>query len=224
MSVLNPKRDLRTREPGSAALAAPDGAQFVQHLRRARGGSRSALGWLLDTYRQYLLAIAHQNLDPELRAKVATSDLVQQTVMEALAHFGAFDGQGPAAWAAWLCRILEHNLADARRQYRATQKRQLAREVALADAPLAALAEVLASDADSPSAAAIAREQEAALERGLAALGKADRQVVQWRSFERLSFDEVGRQLGCSAEAARKRWARAVEALGQSLESPDESR
>ncbi len=198
--------------------------QFLQLLQDARGGSQAALGWLLDAYRQYLLAIAHQQLDPDLRAKVATSDLVQQSVLEALAHFEGFNGQSPEEWAAWLCRILAHNLADARRQYRDSQKRQVCREVSLGDAPLAALAEIVVSEADSPSAEAIANEEEAALQRALAALTAADRQVVQWRSFERLPFEEIGQRLGCNAEAARKRWARAVEQLGQYLEPPDESR
>jgi RNA polymerase sigma-70 factor (ECF subfamily) len=196
----------------------------LHHLQDARDGSHSALGWLLDAYRQYLLAIAHQQLEPELRVKMATSDLVQQSVMEALAHFGGFNGQSPEEWAAWLSRILAHNLADARRHYRDSQKRQLGREVSLAEAPLLALAEVFASEADSPSAEAVAREEEAALRHALIALPESDQQVVQWRSFERLPFEEIGRRLDCSAEAARKRWARAVEQLVQSLESPDESR
>jgi RNA polymerase sigma-70 factor, ECF subfamily len=224
MSVFTPNYAFTAREPVNAPTAPPDQDAFLQHLLDARGGSHTAMGWLLDTYRQYLLALAHQQLDAELRAKVATSDVVQQTVLEALAHFGRFDGQTPEEWAAWLCRILAHNLADARRHYRDSQKRQLGREVALADALLAPLAEALASEVDSPSAQAIAVEEEIALRHALAALPEADRQVVQWRSFERLPFEEIGRRLGCRAEAARKRWARAVEKLGQSLERPDESR
>ncbi len=211
------------REPVNASTAPSDRDRFVQQLDDARGGSDTALGWLLDTYRHYLLAIAQQQLDPELRAKVATSDVVQQTVMEALAHFGRFEGQTPQQWAAWLCRILANNVADARRHWRDCQKRQLNREVSLAEAPLAALAEVLASEVDSPSAEAIANEEETTLRRALAALSGADRQLVVLRSFERLPFEEIGRRMGCSADAARKRWARVVEQLGQSLESPDES-
>jgi RNA polymerase sigma-70 factor (ECF subfamily) len=207
----------------NASTAPSDHGPFIQNLQNARDGSDTALGWLMDAYRHYLLAVAHQQLDADLRAKVAMSDLVQQTVMEALAHFGRFDGQTPEEWAAWLCRILANNAADARRHYRDSQKRQLGREVSLAEAPLPALAEVLAAPVDSPSAQAIAREEEIALHRALAALDKADRQLVQWRSFERLPFDEIGRRMGCSADAARKRWARVVEQLGQSLERLDES-
>ncbi len=202
----------------------PAREEFLQQLAQARDGSPTALGWLLDTYRHYLLAVAQQGLDAELRVKVASSDLVQQTVVEALADFGRFGGETPEEWAGWLCRILSHNLTDAQRRYRDSQKRQLGREVSLAEAPPAALAGVLASEQDSPSEEAIAHEDEAALERALAELPHTDRQVVRWRSFERLTFEEVGRRLGCSADAARKRWARAVEQLGQSLEPADESR
>jgi RNA polymerase sigma-70 factor (subfamily 1) len=223
LSAFDRNNAFRDREPVNASPAPSDRDPFVEHLQDARDGSDTALGWLLDAYRQYLLAIAHQQLDPELRAKVAISDVVQQTVMEALAHFGRFEGQTPEQWAGWLCRILANNVADARRHWRDCQKRQVHREVSLGEAPLAALAELLVSGVDSPSAAAIANEEETALRHALAALSGADRQLVVWRSFERLPFEAIGRRLGCSAEAARKRWARAVEQLGQSLESLDES-
>jgi hypothetical protein len=35
--------------------------------------------------------------------------------------------------------------------------------------------------------------------------------LIQWHNYERLTFKEIGERLGCSAEAARKAWARAIE-------------
>jgi RNA polymerase sigma-70 factor (ECF subfamily) len=43
------------------------------------------------------------------------------------------------------------------------------------------------------------------------------RQVLLWRYQERLSFEEMARRLGRSANAARKLWARAVERQEQEM-------
>jgi RNA polymerase sigma-70 factor, ECF subfamily len=45
----------------------------------------------------------------------------------------------------------------------------------------------------------------------LAELSHDYRQVIRLRSWDRLSFVEIGEQLGCTADAARKLWLRAIE-------------
>ena len=45
------------------------------------------------------------------------------------------------------------------------------------------------------------------------------RQVIVGRYQEQLSFEEIGRRLHRSAEAARKLWWRAIERLRQELDS-----
>ena len=52
---------------------------IAQWLPAARAGSREALGKLLEAARQYLLSIARQEFDPDLRAKNSPSDVVQET-------------------------------------------------------------------------------------------------------------------------------------------------
>jgi RNA polymerase sigma factor (sigma-70 family) len=64
---------------------------------------------------------------------------------------------------------------------------------------------------------------DAALCRALEQLPDEYRLVVTWRNFDYLPFDEIGRRLGRSAEAARKLWVRAVEHLQQRLDSSDEA-
>ncbi len=49
----------------------------------ARGGSFTALGQLLDHYRDYLLRIANTELESDLAPKVNPSDLVQDTFLQA---------------------------------------------------------------------------------------------------------------------------------------------
>jgi RNA polymerase sigma factor (sigma-70 family) len=82
----------------------------------------------------------------------------------------------------------------------------------------------LVDEGSSPSAQARAREQDAALERAMEQLPESYRQVIQWRSLERCSFEMIAQRLHCSAGAARKLWTRAIEKLQRILGPVDESR
>jgi hypothetical protein len=66
---------------------------------------------------------------------------------------------------AWLRRILLNDLANCARHYCETDKRQLSREVSLANTPRADLQNVIASEADSPRTQMLARWQLDAAER-----------------------------------------------------------
>ncbi len=70
---------------------------------------------------------------------------------------------------------------------------------------------------ESPSTNLVAREIEDALLTALDSLAEHHRNVVLWHHRERLPFEEVGRRLGISAEAARKHWGRALVALRKEL-------
>ena len=69
----------------------------------------------------------------------------------------------------------------------------------------------------SPSTDLVAQETEAALMSALDCLAEHHRNVVLWHHRDRLPFEEVGRRLGISAEAARKHWERALRALRKEL-------
>jgi RNA polymerase sigma factor (sigma-70 family) len=75
----------------------------------------------------------------------------------------------------------------------------------------------------SPSSVLAAREQDHALGQALEQLPEHYRQVIHWRNYERLEFEDIGRRLGRSAEAARKLWGRAIEQLQRLLEALDEA-
>jgi RNA polymerase sigma-70 factor (ECF subfamily) len=190
-------------------------------LPEARAGSREALGQALEACRRYLLLIADRELDPALRAKGGASDLVQQTFLEAQRDFGRFQGDSEEELLAWLRQLLRHNLADFTRSYRGTDKRLVGREVSLEpDTPSGERGGGLAADTPSPSGRAMAHEQEEALQRALAQLPEDYRRVLVLRHQEGHSFEEIGRQLNRSPEAARKLWSRAVERLQLALDVP----
>jgi RNA polymerase sigma-70 factor, ECF subfamily len=203
----------------------PPGAQNVEHwLDSARRGSAEALGQVLEYCRPYLLAVANEHMESDVQAKVGASDLVQDTFLEAQRDFGQFRGRSEEHLLAWLRQILLHNTANLSRQYRQTDKRQIQREVFLGEAPVNELLQALADDESSPSGHVLRRERDETLARALEQLSEEHRQAIELRSYERCSFEEVGRRMQRSAEAARKLWVRAIERLQQILGPADESR
>jgi RNA polymerase sigma-70 factor (ECF subfamily) len=187
--------------------------QIRAWLAAAREGSSSSLGELLETCRNYLLLVANQTVDVDLQAKVAPSDLVQETFLRAQRSLKDFDGSKEAELLAWLRRILLNQIYDARRDFDA-QKRQVEREAIVhpSDLPV-----ITGGRPETPSSLAVEAEQRKALEDAMARLPEEYRQVVMLRNWERRSFADIGVLLGRSDEAARKLWGRAIEKLQELL-------
>jgi RNA polymerase sigma-70 factor, ECF subfamily len=185
----------------------------------ARGGSPDALGRLLELCRAYLLAVANRELGSALQPKGGASDMVQEAFLEAHRIFGRFHGQSLDELLAWMRAILLNKLADFERHYQGTDKRRIDREVAweAAGAP----AGLLAAAGPSPSGAAAEDEEARRLRAALEQLPPHYRQVLVWRQWEDLPFEEIARRLDRTVDAARMIWWRAVERLQRELGPPD---
>jgi RNA polymerase sigma-70 factor (ECF subfamily) len=195
--------------------------EMANRLADARAGSDEALGQALEACRGYLLVVAQRELDPELRAKGGASDLVQETFLKAHRHFARFRGDSEDELLAWLRRLLLNNLADFRAQFREAGKRRITREVALdAGGSSAERGKGLVGTESSPSSVAMEHEHAEALARTLGRLPADYRLVLRLRHEEGRPFEEIGKMMGRSADAARKLWARAVERLQQEWEAP----
>jgi RNA polymerase sigma-70 factor, ECF subfamily len=189
-------------------------------LAAAHAGSTEALGQALESCRDYLLLIAHQDLDLDLQAKGSPSDVVQETALEAVRDFAHFRGDEEAELRAWLRRLLLNNIADFKRRYRGTDKRQAARERPLEpDNSSGRPQREAAAPISSPSERAQEHEQADAVRRALARLPEDYRQVLVGRYEEEHSFEEIARQMQRSPNAVRKLWARALERLQQEMEA-----
>jgi RNA polymerase sigma-70 factor (ECF subfamily) len=184
-------------------------------LTGARAGSRESLGRALDSCREHLLRVAERELDPALRAKGGASDLVQETFLEAQRDFAQFEGVSEGELRAWLSRLLFNNVCNFSRRFRETDKRAIDREVALQRDSSTAGAGGPQAATPSPSTQAMEQELAQALHRALARLPDDYRRVVELRYLEQRSFEEIGRLLSRSPDAARKLWARAIERLGE---------
>lgn len=186
----------------------------------ARGGSREALGRLLEGCGQYLMAIGSQELQRDLHAKVAASDLVQETFLKAHCSIQSFQGTTEAELLAWLRKILMNSLFNYSRQFRRTEKRDVSRESPLeADWSRVGLTGYLPADVKSPSRCAIDNEEVRWLDIALQRLPEDQQQAIRLRTQLGFSFADVGLQLNRSAEAARKLWSRGIERLQEELEN-----
>jgi RNA polymerase sigma-70 factor, ECF subfamily len=191
-------------------------------LQSAREGSATARGQLLEMCRTYLVAVADRRIEQDLRTKVAVSDLVQDTFLEAHRDFDGFAGASSAELLSWLSKIMLNNLFNQTRHYCRTEKRQLSREVSLDEVPVRNGDEMeLLADTPTPSRCIMAKEKDQALVEALTTLPARHRMAIMLRNQMGLSFQVIGEHLGCTADAARKLWARAVERLQQELERAD---
>ena len=202
--------------PGSDRPPPPKAEEW---LAAARAGSREALGQGLEGYRGFLLAIANQEMDTQLQAKGGASDVVQQTFLEAYRDFGHFKGNTEGEFKSWLRRLLHNNLLNFKRLFR-KGKRRADREVPLDTGDSSRPAPATVDQGSSPSAQLTNEEQKKALERAVERLPEEYRQVIDLRYREELSFTEIGRRMGRTANAAQKLWVRAVERLQRELEGP----
>lgn len=193
-------------------------------LMAARTGDEAALGQLLELFRNYLVAIADDELAIDVRPKTAASDVVQDTLLEACCLFDRFHGDQGDELRAWLRAILRNKLADLHDRYGA-QKRRVDREHSLdesgANGPLR---QVLPGNSATPSAKAAQNEQLDQLAQAVARLPERDRQVLIWRNDEGLPFAEIGRRLGRSEDAARMAFGRIIERLQELMDNQHEPR
>lgn len=197
-------------------------SRFSDQLNTAREGSGEALGRLFNGCREYLLLVANCELERDVQPKVAPSDLVQETFLEAQHCFDRFTGSSEQELLRWLRRMLLNNLRDAARRYRRTQKAAVHREVPLDVARWGVDGNGLSSPDQTPQTLSVQNEELARVESALARLPDDQRQAVILRNFLLLPFAEIGSRLDRSGEAARKLWGRAMRTLQRQLRESDE--
>ncbi len=191
-------------------------------LRAAQAGSNSSLGQLLHSYRDYLSLLADEELGPAIKVKAGASDLVQDSFLEAKRDFGQFTGESPQEFQAWLRRLLLNNVANVIRSYQRTEKRDVSRETSAEQGDLIGTNRLAGKD-KTASSILMQNELLDALQTAIQKLPEHYQDVIQWRNYDRASFEDIGQRLERSAEAARKLWVRAVEMLQQELDAPHEA-
>ncbi len=167
------------------------------------GDEGQAGQWSLERYRSYLQLLARLQLDPRLRSKLDSSDMVQQTLLRAHQNLGQFRGASEAELIAWLRTILAHEVANELAHFRYA-KRDLALERSLEAAVEESSARVgawLAADQSSPSEQAAGHEQSLRLAEALVRLPEEQRTAIELHHLNGLSVAEVAEQTGRTGPA-----------------------
>jgi RNA polymerase sigma-70 factor (ECF subfamily) len=184
-------------------------------LRRAREGSREALGRLLEGCGEHLLAIIRLRLGPALRQRIESRDVLQSTFLKALGHVEGFRGVSRESLMAWLARIAENEIRDLA-AFHGRKRRKADRTVEVGDATEL---DRLAADLRSETSRIALQERSVRLVEVLERMSEEHREVVVLRQLEELPFAEVGRRMGRSPDACRMLLARAMAVLTMSLET-----
>jgi RNA polymerase sigma-70 factor (ECF subfamily) len=152
----------------------------------------------LEYYRPLLRLYARQiRLDPRLRRRFDSSDLVQESLLRAHAGLGRFRGQTEGELVAWLRAILERVAIDQTRAARAGKRDpalEQSLQVAVADSS-ARLEQFLAAGGPSPSSAAEQGEVQVRLAAAIDQLPDDQRDAVILRDLYREPVGRIAAQL-----------------------------
>jgi RNA polymerase sigma-70 factor (ECF subfamily) len=188
----------------------PDSAETCGLLERLAQGHREALDELLDRYRPRLHAFVEARLDPRVRSRLDPSDVVQEVQLEVARRMDDFVNRNPMPFHLWVRKTAYERLLKLHRDHRQRARRSVDREVALPDRSSLLLVNPLLAGGSSPSQQVAAREFADRVIRAVAELPEIDREILLMRHAEELPYAEIAGLLDIAADAARKRYGRAL--------------
>lgn len=187
-----------------------------------KDGDGAALDQLCRVYGPRVHWIMRLRMGRELRSKLESMDLVQDTLVHALGGLDNFTYRNEGDFVRWLSTIAENVIRGNLKRLHAN-KRDIRREVPLDGAcatgthrHVAALGPV---DATTPSVIMSRKEELDDLERALNQVKPEYREVIILTKIEGLSYKEMSKRLGKSHDAVRKLVSRAIVALANAFES-----
>jgi RNA polymerase sigma-70 factor (ECF subfamily) len=178
-----------------------------------------SVGTALARYSAYLEALAAIQVSPRLRAKFGASDVIQETLMEALRDRDRLRAMGEPERLRYLRKMLLNNLRDQIALFTAQardvdRERQLAEE---ADASSVRVGQWLAREETPPLERMERCERAERLLEALAELPERERQAVVLQRFHGWKLQEIADQLGCTIGAIAGLQARGLRRLRELL-------
>ena len=185
---------------------------------RVTHGDESALGRLLDQYRDRLLRMISLRMHPRLRRRLDPVDVLQEANLQAMARIEDYAKNQEMPFYVWLRFITAQKLVELHRRHLGVRARDANREVSIYAGPLphatsAVLAAQLLGHNTSPSEAAERVEMQLRLQEVLNNMSDIDREIIALRHLEQLSNVETAEVLGIATTAASNRHIRALKRL-----------
>jgi RNA polymerase sigma-70 factor (ECF subfamily) len=176
-------------------------------------------GVWLESHRPYLMLLARTHRHAGHAGRFSSSDIVQQTLLDAFAKREQLRGFSDGEVAAWLRQILLNNLANAIRDQQ-RDKRDVRRERSLEGAIQASFSHTdqwLAAVQSSPSQRVVKQEDLLQLAAALNDLPPAQRDAIVLHHLQGLKLAEVALELGKSEGAVAGLLFRGLKALQNAL-------
>jgi RNA polymerase sigma-70 factor (ECF subfamily) len=186
-------------------------------------GGEAALADALLFYHPKLERIVHFRLDPALRSRIDTSDVLQESYLQIARRAQEFIDGVPVSLFVWIRQRVIQTLIDMQRNH-FSDKRNANRErdipsMDYGQTSCLSIARFLLDDRTSPSMAAARSEEFEQLQSALQSMNETDREVLAMRHFEQLNNLQVAESLNLSPTAASNRYIRAVARLGEIMKS-----
>jgi len=191
--------------------------QKTRHLVvLAKEGDKSALSQLYRVYAERVRWMVRFRMSGELRSKLDSMDLVQDTLIHAFNGLDNFTYKNEGDFVRWLSKIAENELRGSLRKLHA-DKRDIRKVVRFDhDRPTTGggYAGMPAPvDATTPSVIMSKKDELAKLEKAIDELKPEYREVIVLTKIDGLSYNEMGERLGKSDDAVRKLVSRAMAEL-----------
>lgn len=187
-------------------MTAPDSSSSVLDF--------ALLGQLFEDYRPRLLAMLRRRIDPRLAVRVDPEEVLNDAFLDARRRWPRFRADPAASEYAWLYGIVRDRLIETyRRESRG--RRDLHRDLPWPEESSALMGLQLVHSGTSPSEAVVRGELNERLHQAIALLKETDREVLAMRTFEQMTFGEIGQVLDITEVAVTLRYVRAVKRLRQ---------
>lgn len=196
----------------------PESDQVEELLTRCVDGDEAAAARLLEDHRQRLKRMVAVRLDDRISSRLDPSDIVQETMTEAVKRLPDYLRVRPIPFYPWLRQLAAEKLSKAHRFHLHTQRRSLTRENPLTEQLSNASQDLLVKHIIQSQTSAIGsvmrEELKLQVRLALAELTPDYREILVLLFLEQLSTAEVSVVLGISAATVRSRQVRALERFG----------
>ena len=180
----------------------------------------------LTKYEHYLTLLARVHFDGRLRAKCGPSDIVQETLYEAHRDWSQCRGKTTREQAAWLRKILAHNIVDLERRFLNKRRdvsleRSLEQAIEQSSRRLGAIA--LAEDVECPLEHMVREEALLEVADVLAELPPLQYESIVRHHLEGQPVSAIADDLDCTVSSIAGHLRRGLAQLRKRLDAKDES-
>ena len=150
-------------------------------------------------FRDYLMVLARSQVSVDLRGRIDPSDLVQETLCDALRDLPRYRGRTRAEMMGWLRSVLKFNLIDRLRRLR-LEGRVVSFDASL-DQTSHGMSHLLQASRSAPEVRAVREEDALTLATMLGQLSPPQAEAIVLKHCQGMSVVEIGRHMNRTPDA-----------------------